>query len=212
MTEVSPGRGHSVLVVRIGSARAVGSASQSGNGCRQHSIRYASAETGEHGLTLVELDDGRALDCENNAPAVRSEDGSGGGVAAYSQIPSPAVGAPRQDTIRGDYALFVWQDCDPVWERELDDWYSGEHIPLLMNVPGWLRVRRFERSAGRWPRFLTIHELQSLAVFADDQYVEAVSTPQRNRVACHRQNRIRRVLRRLPDTAATSGGQTDERQ
>ena len=30
-------------------------------------------------------------------------------------------------------------------EAEFEAWYQDEHVPLLMKVPGWLRVRRYKR-------------------------------------------------------------------
>ena len=46
-------------------------------------------------------------------------------------------------------------------ETEFNDWYETEHIPRLLRVPGWLRVRRYVVTDGEgaaWTHF-TLHEL-----------------------------------------------------
>ena len=47
-------------------------------------------------------------------------------------------------------------------EDDLAAWYTQEHIPMLLEVPGWRRIRRFRliRSMdGPAPDFLSVHEL-----------------------------------------------------
>lgn len=78
------------------------------------------------------------------------------------------------------YVLTVAMDPGP----DVDDfhaWYREEHIPLLLAVPGWRRVRRFEQAEGSGPRFLALHEIESPAVFATPQYQAAINTPWKER-------------------------------
>ena len=47
-------------------------------------------------------------------------------------------------------------------EDDLAAWYTEEHIPMLLAVPGWRRIRRFRLTRaldGPGPGFLSVHEL-----------------------------------------------------
>jgi hypothetical protein len=61
-------------------------------------------------------------------------------------------------------------------------WYTEEHIPLLLAVPGWLRIRRYRLTSGTAPRWLSLHEIKGPEVFDEPAYKAAASTPWRNRV------------------------------
>ena len=65
---------------------------------------------------------------------------------------------------------------------DLQAWYRDEHIPMLLDVPGWRRIRLFEQVDGKGTRFLALHELESEAVFETPAYRKATSTPWRERV------------------------------
>jgi hypothetical protein len=79
---------------------------------------------------------------------------------------------------------------------DLDAWYTQEHIPMLLGVPGWRRIRRYRLvhaldTAG--PDFLSLHELAGPEVFDDPAYKPAVSTPWRDRIvgtALRREQRL----------------------
>jgi hypothetical protein len=79
-------------------------------------------------------------------------------------------------------------------EDDLAAWYATEHIPMLLAVPGWRRVRRYRLTAGTGPQFLALHELDSQRVFEEDAYKAAVSTPWRNRIVAAAIDRERRVF------------------
>jgi hypothetical protein len=42
--------------------------------------------------------------------------------------------------------LFSQMEPREGWEEDFHRWY--EHVPLLMQVPGWLRVRRYTTRPG----------------------------------------------------------------
>jgi hypothetical protein len=82
-------------------------------------------------------------------------------------------------------------------EDDLAAWYTEEHIPMLLDVPGWRRIRRFRlvRSMDApGPDFLSLHELAGPEVLADPRYLAAVSTPWRDRVVASALRRERRVF------------------
>lgn len=69
---------------------------------------------------------------------------------------------------------------------EFDGWYEEEHIPLLMRVPGWLRVRRYRvRPGGDGPPWthLALHELRDADALARPERAAARDTPRRAALA-----------------------------
>ena len=82
---------------------------------------------------------------------------------------------------------------------DMTAWYEQEHIPMLLAVPGWRRIRRY-RLAGPAPLdgpgagFLSLHELDGAAVLSEPAYRAAISTPWRDRIVAAALSRERRVL------------------
>ena len=83
-------------------------------------------------------------------------------------------------------------------------WYLEEHIPMLMKVPGWRRIRRFEQVEGTYNSYLALHEVESLAVFETDAFKAAVGTPWRDRVLGYVTRRERLVFELLRGYAPSS--------
>jgi len=94
-------------------------------------------------------------------------------------------------------------------ESDLAAWYTEEHIPMLLRVPGWRRIRRFRLTRaldGPGPggpgvpgelepgSFLSVHELAGPEVLEDPGYRAAISTPWRDRVVAAALRRERRVF------------------
>ena len=106
-----------------------------------------------------------------------SEDGSAG-------RPAPVILA---------VAMSVPEDS----EDDVAAWYTEEHIPMLLTVPGWRRIRRFRLTRALdapGPGFLSVHELAGPEVLEDPGYRAAVSTPWRDRVVASALRRERRVF------------------
>ncbi|GAB2991049.1 hypothetical protein LWP59_06725 [Amycolatopsis acidiphila] len=76
----------------------------------------------------------------------------------------------------------------------LDTWYREEHLPLLLAIPGWHRIRRYRRVAGPGPDLLAFHEIDSVALFDAVEYRTATSTPWRAEVMGGVTARERRVF------------------
>lgn len=70
-------------------------------------------------------------------------------------------------------------------EADFTAWYEEEHIPLLLQVPGWLRSARYRKLAGTLPDFLALHYLATPEVFTRPEY-RAARTPWRERIAASR--------------------------
>lgn len=80
-------------------------------------------------------------------------------------------------------------------ETELGAWYADEHVPLLLAVPGWNRIRRFRLREGDAPRFLALHELSGPEPLETEAYRAARSTEWRARVMAGVTARERRFFR-----------------
>jgi hypothetical protein len=80
---------------------------------------------------------------------------------------------------------------------DMTAWYEQEHIPMLLAVPGWQRIRRYQLTGpgplGE-PAFLSLHELAGPSVLSEPAYKAAVSTPWRERIVAGALSRERRVL------------------
>jgi len=82
-------------------------------------------------------------------------------------------------------------------EDDLAAWYTDEHIPMLLEVPGWRRIRRFRLTRSMdapGPDFLSLHELAGPEVLEEPGYRAAISTPWRDRVVASALRRERRVF------------------
>jgi hypothetical protein len=77
---------------------------------------------------------------------------------------------------------------------DMEAWYVEEHIPMLLAVPGWRRSRRYRLASGDGPRYLSLHEIESVAAFDTPEYKAAVSTPWRDRIVGSAIGRERRVF------------------
>jgi hypothetical protein len=80
-------------------------------------------------------------------------------------------------------------------EADLAAWYTEEHIPMLLQVPGWRRIRRYRLVRGLdgpGPDFLSLHELAGPEVLEEPGYRAAISTPWRDRVVASALRRERR--------------------
>ncbi len=97
--------------------------------------------------------------------------------------------------IRGPMIMATWWDVAPGGLEEFNAWYEQEHIPMLFSVPGWLRIRRFERVSGEGPQFFAIHDLASKEVFGHPIQRAAGSTPWRAEVVHLRTLFDRRIYR-----------------
>ena len=60
---------------------------------------------------------------------------------------------------RGTGLLMVWTDIDPEFEAEFNRWYDEEHIPRLLEIPGFLSAGRYVAIKGA-PKYLAMYELE----------------------------------------------------
>lgn len=88
-------------------------------------------------------------------------------------------------------------------EKEFNEWYEDEHVPLLSAVPGWLKSTRWilkkksgwtrqdeegtvqirkEEGEEDLARYFSIHEWESVGSFSLPEFKLATNTPWRDRV------------------------------
>jgi hypothetical protein len=92
----------------------------------------------------------------------------------------------------GPVLMIVSISVPAALEDDMAAWYAEEHIPMLLAVPGWQRIRRYRLTAGTAPAWLSLHDVASTDVLDTPEYKAAVSTPWRNRIvsgAIARENR-----------------------
>jgi hypothetical protein len=74
---------------------------------------------------------------------------------------------------RGTGLLMVWTDIDAEFEAEFNRWYDEEHIPRLLQIPGFLSAGRYSALKGG-PRYLAIYELEDHNVLRSAAYLDSL--------------------------------------
>ena len=90
--------------------------------------------------------------------------------------------------------LALWNDVEPSFEAEYDDWQAHEHVPERCAVPGilWgLRYRLHDLLPAALPRYLTLYGLRDEGVLESPAYRRLLNEP------TPRSRRMRPVLSNL---------------
>ena len=71
--------------------------------------------------------------------------------------------------------LVVHSDVDPAHDAEFNTWYNEDHVPALVNQPGFVRARRYVCVEGRDqnPKYLAIYEFEREEDRKTPEYAEA---------------------------------------
>ena len=72
--------------------------------------------------------------------------------------------------------LAIWNDVDPEGEDDFNQWYTREHIPERVGVPGFLRGRRYVAAAADL-KYCAFYETESLDVLTSPAYLERLDNP-----------------------------------
>jgi hypothetical protein len=154
-------------------------------------------------LVVYDLDSPQVLDSPEykalGTTATEHDRSVGAGLATldrriYEEISSDGVVSPAGPA---PVLLSVALSVPAGAEDDLQAWYTDEHIPMLLEVPGWGRIRRFRLVRGMdgaAPEFLSVHELTGPEVLEEPGYRAAISTPWRDRVVASALRRERRVF------------------
>ena len=74
--------------------------------------------------------------------------------------------------------LALWNDVDPAFDAEYNDWHANEHVPERLTVPGMLWGRRCGlRQDAAMPRYLTLYGLRSAEVLDSEPYGRLLNHP-----------------------------------
>ncbi|WP_432841589.1 hypothetical protein [Dactylosporangium sp. CA-092794] len=85
---------------------------------------------------------------------------------------------PAMPDAPGRAALLGWMAVGRADDERYNSWYSYEHVPERLAVPGFVRCCRF-RSVGGGPQtiYFTWYEVAGLAVLTSPAYLERLDNP-----------------------------------
>lgn len=98
------------------------------------------------------------------------------------------IGQEIQDTGPTDPAPYVYLvtfEVPSYAQSDFDSWYEGDHLPVLLRNPAWLRCRRYSIVEGE-PASVTrcaVHELLDLSALESSEREQARATQWRARLA-----------------------------
>jgi hypothetical protein len=77
----------------------------------------------------------------------------------------------------GKALLVVFTEADPKVQEKSSEWFTAQHIPERMMVPGFLSARRFKLVEGNGVyKYLNIYELADESVLHGEGYAKSVAT------------------------------------
>lgn len=96
-----------------------------------------------------------------------------------SHEPSSSDQPRGHGALLGQVVLAFWSDIDPAHEAEFNDWYTNEHLPERVGVPGFLRGRRYVKTTDSQTvqKYFTLYETDSLATLSSAPYLERLDNP-----------------------------------
>lgn len=84
--------------------------------------------------------------------------------------------AIQHDAGTGHGMLGVWHGVEPGFEDAFDDWYDRQHHRERVNVPGFLRARRY-LNQGQGPRYFNRYDVTNAGVLASSAYLDRLNNP-----------------------------------
>jgi hypothetical protein len=99
-------------------------------------------------------------------------------------------------------------EMEPEWEDEVNRWYSEEHIPGLLSVPGYRAARRYIAVDGQ-PKYLNWYEIDSMEAFRSEARRKAIDTPWSARVRPHVKSQLTIYEQRFPENGFLEGAAWD---
>ena len=83
---------------------------------------------------------------------------------------------------KGRGIFLVYVDIDAKHDKEFNDWYTSEHLPELLAVPGILSAARYVAVKGG-PKYLAAYELENVGVLKTPAFTNRPRTPWGERVS-----------------------------
>ena len=87
------------------------------------------------------------------------------------------AGERRMVDLNGEAVLALWNSVDTSRTREYNAWHTREHVPERLTVPGILGARRYLRTQGCLPDYLTLYPLDTIDVLRSSQYRALLDNP-----------------------------------
>jgi hypothetical protein len=85
------------------------------------------------------------------------------------------------------------------FKNDFNSWYTQEHIPALLEVPGVLSARRFMGTEGSH-QYIAVYHLDAPEVTKSEAWSKAIDTPWSSRIRPHYENGIRILARKYKTT------------
>lgn len=84
--------------------------------------------------------------------------------------------------VRGNAVLLLWGHISPaaIYLNDLDAWWSHEHLPERLSIPGFNRARRYQYIDGDAEderHYLTLYDVDSLETLTSAAYMEKLNNP-----------------------------------
>jgi hypothetical protein len=94
-------------------------------------------------------------------------------------VPSSSDRQCDNGALLGQAVLAFWSDIDPTHEAEFNDWYTNEHLPERVGVPGFLRGRRYAKTTDSQTvqKYFTLYEVEHLSTLSSAPYLERLDNP-----------------------------------
>lgn len=77
----------------------------------------------------------------------------------------------------GQGLLALWNGIDESRRHEYETWHAREHVPERLTVPGMIGARRYLRTGGPLPEYLTLYAMQDLTVLDSAPYRRLLDHP-----------------------------------
>src|SRR5947209_3963493 len=81
----------------------------------------------------------------------------------------------------GRAVLAVWIEVDAESQPELNNWYTHEHLPERVGIPGFLRARRYvapEEAQSRGDvKYFALYETETTGTLAAPEYLARLNSP-----------------------------------
>ncbi len=96
-----------------------------------------------------------------------------------ASLPTTLTEPTTPTGLLGDGIMYTAMDVDPARDEEFNAWYTHEHLQERLSMPGFLRARRYVRSAEPGPgqRYMTIYEAAHPGTFSTPEYLSLLNSP-----------------------------------
>ena len=105
-------------------------------------------------------------------------------------------------SLAGKAAVAIWHDIAPEARDEFYAWHGREHMPERVDIPGFLRGRRYVSVKGS-PEYFNLYETESTQTLTGREYLARLNAPTQWTTATVKH--FRNVARSLCEVAATFG-------